>query len=219
MDAAQIEQEFEEGGSSIESFIAKNQNLLLLALGVLILLGGGYAFYKYNQTQQNVEANAEMFQAVKEFERDSLDKALNGGQFMGFEEIADVFSGTKVANMATYYSGIIYIRKGDYQTGLDYLEKFDKGDDMVSMAAYMAMGFAYEELGNPAKAASSFEKAAEVPDENESSTPTMLLNAGRNYEAAGNLAKAKRVYEEIKESYPNSSEALNIDKYIGRVSQ
>ncbi|MEM7655391.1 MAG: tetratricopeptide repeat protein [Bacteroidota bacterium] len=219
-DAEPIEQEMEEGGNSFESFVSENQRLLLLAVGILILLGGGYAFYKYNQAEQNVEANAEMFQAVKEFERDSLDKALNGsGNFMGFEEISSTFSGTKVANMADYYTGIIYLRKGDLQTGVEYLEKFDKGDDMVSMAAYAALGFAYEDLGDPSKAAGFFEKAARTPEENESTSPNMLLQAGRNYEAAGNASKAKDLYETIKEDYPNSSEALNIDKYLGRVSQ
>lgn len=219
-DAASIEQEMEEAGSSFESFVAQNQRLLLLAVGILIVLGGSFALYKYNQAQQNVEANAEMFQAVKEFERDSLSKALNGsGNFMGFEEIASTFSGTKVANMANYYTGIIYLKQGEVQTGIDFLEKFDKGDDMVSMAAYAALGFAYEDLGDSGKAASYFERAASTPEENESTSPNMLLQAGRNYEAAGNLSKAKNLYEKIKSDYPNSSEALNIDKYLGRVSQ
>ncbi|MEM7370641.1 MAG: tetratricopeptide repeat protein [Bacteroidota bacterium] len=216
--AAEIE--IEEESRSLDTFIQENSKLLLVGLGVIALLVVGYLFYLNNLGQQNLEANTEMFRAVKEFERDSLDKALTGGgQFLGFEEIAEVYSGTEAANLATYYIGIIYLRKGELETGIDYLESFSKSDNMLSASAYMAMGFAEEDLGNSAKAASHFEKAARTPDENDSTTPTMLLNAGRNYEAAGQLSKALNLYEEIKEEYPLSSEGINIDKNIGRVSQ
>ena len=47
----------------------------------------------------------------------------------------------------------------------------------------------------------------------------MLLNAGRNYEADGNLSKALSLYQKIKDKYPQSAEARDIDKYIGRVSK
>lgn len=214
-----IEEEIEEESRSLETFIRENSKLLLVALGVVALLVVGYLFYLNSLKQKNLEANTEMFQAVKEFERDSLDKALLGGQFMGFEEIVDVYAGTEAANLAKYYLGIIYLRKGEIETGVDYLEDFSKADNMLSSAAYMALGFAEEDLGNPSKAAGYFEKAARTPDENENTTPTMLLQAGRNYEAAGQLGKALSVYEEIKEDYPLSSEGLNIDKYIGRASQ
>ena len=89
----------------------------------------------------------------------------------------------------------------------------------MSMATYMALGFVYEDLGDRGKAASNFERAANVPGGNESTSPMMLLNAGRNYEADGNSSKALSLYKKIKDQYPNSSEARDIEKYIGRVSQ
>lgn len=215
-----VEVEIEEESKSLDTIIQENSKLLLVGLGVIALLVVGYLFYLNNLGQKNLEANTEMFRAVKEFERDSLDKALNGGgQFLGFEEIADVYSGTEAANLATYYIGIIYLRKGELETGIEYLESFSKSDNMLSSSAYMAMGFAEEDLGNSSKAAGHFERAARIPGENESTTPAMLLHAGRNYEAAGQAGKALSLYEEIKEEYPQSSEGINIDKYIGRVSQ
>ena len=219
-EAKVAEVEIEEESRSLDSFIQENSKLLLVGLGVIALLVVGYLFYLNNLDQQNLEANTEMFRAVKEFERDSLDKALNGsGQFLGFDEIAEVYSGTEVANLATYYIGIIHIRQGNLEDGIDYLKSFSKSDNMLSSSAYMAMGFAYEDLGDPSEAANYFEKAARTPGENEHTTPTMLLNAGRNYEAAGQASKALSLYKEIKEDYPQSSEGINIDKNIGRVSK
>lgn len=205
---------------SAESFVSENRNLLLVVAGVLVLLIGGYSFYRYSQRAKNTEAQEEMFQAVYYFEQDSLDKALRGdGQYLGFEDIADEYSGTDAANLSTYYLGMIYLKQGDLDTGIDYLKKFDTGDNMLSMAAYMALGFAYEDLGDPEEAASYFERAARTPGENDQTTPMMLMQAARNYEAAGKPAEARKIYERIKSEYPTSSEGISIDKYLGRVAQ
>ncbi|MEO1449163.1 MAG: tetratricopeptide repeat protein [Bacteroidota bacterium] len=218
-EAEVIEEVLEEGGSSIDTFIAQNKNLLLVGVGVILLIIGGLAFFNYTKEAQNTEAHAEMFRAVKYFEVDSLDRALNGdGGMLGFLDIENDYSGTAAANMAKYYIGIIYLKQGNTDDGIEYLESFSKGDDFLSMGAYTALGFAYEDQGDASKAASLFEKAARTPAENDKTTPTMLLNAGRNYEAAGNPGKAKSLYQEIKDEYPFSSEGLNIDKYLGRVA-
>lgn len=207
-------------GLSVEELISKNQNLILVGLGVIILLLGGWFFYRTLQQGQNEEAHAEMFRAIKYFEADSLNKALNGdGQYLGLLDVAEDYSGTGAANMANYYIGVIHAKQSDLNSAVEYLEKVNTSDDMLSMATFMALGFAYEDLGDAGKAASYFEKAAATPDENESTTPTMLLHAGRNYEAAGQTGKALEVYQQIKDDYPLSSEGINIDKYIGRVSQ
>lgn len=210
----------EEGGFSFEDFIANNKNLLLVAVGIIVILVGALVFYKTTTTQKNTTANAEMFQAVKYFEADSFNLALNGdGQYLGFLDISEEYSGTGAANQANYYMGIIYYKQGDLESSREYLEQVSTGDDLLSMSTYMALGFVYEDLGDRGKAASSFEKAANTPEENESTSPMMLLNAGRNYEAAGNASKALSLYNKIKDKYPLSSEARDIDKYIGRVSK
>jgi len=211
----------EEGKEvSVESFITDNRNLILVVAGIIVLVLGGYSFYRYNQRAKNTEAQEEMFQAVYYFEQDSLEKALRGdGQYLGFEDIADEYSGTDAANLATYYLGLIYLKQGDLDTGVDYLKQFKTGENMLSMAAYMALGFAYEDLGDPSEAASYFERAARTPGENSQTTPMMLMNAARNYEAAGEPGKARDIYQKIKSEYPTSSEGIAIDKYLGRVAE
>ena len=217
-----LDQEIDgEGGSfSMEEFLLGNRNLLLVGVGVIVLLIGGLAFYNSMNNQKNTEANSEMFKAVKYFEADSFNMAMNGdGQYLGFLDIAEDYSGTGAANQANYYLGIIYYKQGDLESSREYLEKVSTGDDLLSMSTYMALGFVYEDLGERGKAASNFEKAANTPAENESTSPLMLLNAGRNYEADGNLSKALSLYQKIKDKYPQSAEARDIDKYIGRVSK
>ena len=45
---------------------------------------------------------------------------------------------------------------------------------------------------------------------------TYILKAGITYEALGDYAKAIESYKTIKEQYPMSMEAMDIDKYISR---
>lgn len=209
-----------EGGFSIEEFVSENRNLVIVGVVILAIVVGALVGYNAMQKGKNTEAHAEMFQAVKYFESDSLNLALNGdGQYLGFYDIVEDYSGTSAANMANYYIGIIKHRQGDLEGSKDYLEKVSTGDNLLSMSSLMALAFVYEDLGNPEKAASLFEKAAYTPGENDSFTPTMLLNAGRNYEAAGNPGKALSAYQKIKDEFPTSTEAQSIDKYIARVSK
>ncbi|MEZ4828066.1 MAG: tetratricopeptide repeat protein [Bacteroidia bacterium] len=209
-----------ESGFSIEEFVVKNRNLLLIGVGVIAIVIAAVVGYNAMRSGKHTEASSEMFQAVKYFEADSFDLALNGdGLALGLLDIADDYSGTDAANLANFYIGSIYAKKGDLESAREYLEKVSLGDNLFSMSTLSALAFVYEDLGNPEKAASLFERAAFTPAENEALTPAMLLNAGRNYEAAGKPSKALDLYEKIKKDFPTSSEGLNIDKYIGRVSE
>ena len=42
------------------------------------------------------------------------------------------------------------------------------------------------------------------------------MKAGELYEMNGNYAEALKIYERIKDEYPESTEGITIDKYIAR---
>lgn len=207
-------------GSSFMRLIEKHQkNLLIGGIAVVVLI---VAFFGFNifRNRNNDKAQEEMFQAVQYFEQGQMDMALSGDSLnaKGFEEIISRYGGTDAGNQARFYAGVAAIEKGDRATGIQYLEKMKKGNGMLAMSAYMALGFAYEDEGNFNKAAANFESAASAIDENEHTTPTLLFHAGRNHEAAGNAKKALALYKRIKSEYPDSQEGASIDKYIGRAT-
>ncbi|MBO4740069.1 MAG: tetratricopeptide repeat protein, partial [Bacteroidales bacterium] len=72
----------------------------------------------------------------------------------------------------------------------------------------------YYELNNVKEAISCYEKAAKM-DDNEITAPYALFKAGMGYMQLGDNAKANEVFTKIKEQYPASTEARQIDKYIG----
>ena len=210
----------EEALSKTEKFIEKNQTILLIAIGVIVVVILGYFGFKRLYLQpREAEAQEQMFMAEKYFEMDSLNLALNGdGMYPGFLAIIDDYGMTKSANLSKYYAGVIYLKRGEYDNAIDYLKDFKGRDQIIGPMAKGAIGDAYMELNNPGKAVDYYIAAAELSD-NEFTSPLFYFKAGWTYEKLGKYSDAQKVYEKIKNDYPKSTEAREIDKYIARAKK
>jgi tetratricopeptide (TPR) repeat protein len=210
----------EEAFGKTEQFIEKNQMIILIVVGAIVVIVLGYfGFKKFYLAPKEKEAQGQMFMAEKYFEADSLSKALNGdGNYPGFLDIIDQFGITKSANLAHYYAGIIYLKKGEYEKAIDQLKKFKSSDVMVAPMAAGAIGDAYMELKQTEKAIEYYLKAADMR-KNDFTTPMLLMKAAWGYEELGKYDQALPLYKRIKEEYARSNEAREIDKYIGRAEE
>ncbi len=208
-------QAVEEALSKTEYFIEKNQNPILIFIGMLVIVILAYmGFNQFYLKPQEKKAQEQVFMAEKYFETDSLNLALNGdGLYPGFLDIMDDYKWTKTANLANYYTGIIYMKKGEYETAIAYLEDFDGDDEMVQPMAIGAIGDSYMELGNPDKAVAFYLEAANVST-NDITSPPFFMKAGWTYEINGEYSKAAEVYKKIKTEFSKSQEARDIDKFI-----
>jgi len=218
------EEEFEyeevEEQKGIEEIISENRYLILGIAGAVLLVIIGFIGFRFLKNSQNTEAQELMIEAPYYFEADSLNRALEGdNQNLGFLDIADEFSGTKAADQANYYSGIISLRQGNPDAAIDYLEKVPTTGSLLDPMKHIALANAYAAIGDFGSAASNFEKASKLPEENEHTTPHILFQAGESYELAGENGKALRLYKKIKNSYPEAGENMQIDKYIARLEE
>src|SRR3990170_5512157 len=129
-----------------EHWLERHPKIIVgIAAGILIIVGGYFAF-NYYKNNQNILAQNEMFQAVYYFEADSLDKALNGdGNNLGFLQIIDEFGITDAANLANYYAGVSYLKQGKYELSRLYLEDFSANDLLIQARAYSLFGDAFME--------------------------------------------------------------------------
>ena len=210
----------EEALGKTEQFIEQNQKvLIILVAAIVVIILGFFGFKRLYVSPLEEEAREQIFMAERYFEMDSLNLALHGdGNYPGFLDIIDDYGITKSADLAHYYAGIIYLRKGNFEEAIDHLEDFGGGDQIVASMAKGAIGDAYLELEMPEKAVRSYIKAAEM-NKNEFTTPAFYQKAGWTYEIAGQYGKAVKVYEKIKYDYPASIEAQEIDKYIARAKR
>jgi tetratricopeptide (TPR) repeat protein len=210
----------EEAFSKTEQYIEKNQKLILIIIGSLVVIFLAYfvGFRGYYLPKKEKDAQTQMFMAEKFFEMDSLNKALNGdGNYPGFLEIIDQYGLTKSANLAHYYAGICYLKKGDFQKAIDHLSSFNGKDEVVGPMATGAMGDAYMELKQVDKAAEYYIKAADQK-KNEFLSPMFLMKAGWAYEESGKFDQALAIYKRVKDEYARSYESREIDKYISKMN-
>ena len=207
----------EEVLGKTEQFIEKNQKILTIIVGIIVVLVLGYFGYKkFYLAPLEKEAQSQIFMAEMYFEQDSLNRALYGdGNYLGFLDIIDDYSSTKTGNLANYYAGICFLKKGEFEEAIDYLKNFSSSDQIIGPMASAAIGDAYMELGDPEKSITYYLEAAGKSN-NEFTAPTFLMKAAWTYEELGEYNKALKIYERIKKEFYTSYEAREIDKYIAR---
>lgn len=205
----------QESLSTAGMWIEKNQNAIEWTILCVVLVVFGWVLLNtYVIKPKHIEASNENAKAVVYFAQGDFEKALNGdeAECLGFEEIADKYGYFQEGELAALYAGICYYQLGDYEQAAVYLKKFKANDVNISPAAYQLLGDAYVQLEEYSKAVAAFESAAKSG--NEIIAPMSLKKAGLVYLEQGKKSAAKKAFEAIKNNYPASNEAQDIDKFI-----
>ena len=209
--------QIEETLSKTEQYIENNQENLVRIVGAIVVVIALFIGYqKLYIAPMEKEAQADMFMAELYFQKDSFNLALNGdGQYLGFLDIADEYSGTKAGQLANYYAGLSYLNTGDFENAIEYLDDFSSDDIILSSLALGCIGDAYMELEDADNALSYYEDAASYTD-NEFTTPRYMLKQAMIHEGNGDYADALALYKGIEADYKSSREGNGIEKYIAR---
>ena len=212
----------EETLNKNEAFILKYKNAIIGCVAALVVIIAGASIYKtYVSEPAENKASTVLAKNQELFQNEMYEQALNGDSLgnIGFLQIASEYSSTDAGNLANLYAGLCYAKLDKWQEAAQYLEKFDAADDqMISPAALGALGNAYAHLEQLDKAVSTLKKAAEKADNN-SLSPTYLIQAGQILESQGKKDEALKLYKQIKEKYFQSMQYQTIDEYIERVSE
>ena len=214
--AKQQANEFDETLAASKTFYEKHKNAILYGGGgVLAVIIAALLIHQFYITPRNNRANESIFYAEQLFNEGNYEKALNGdGENLGFLGVIDQYGSTKAGNIACLYAAKCYAETDKFQEAIDMLDKFDDcGDAMISPAAFALKGNCYAELGQNDKAADLLLKAAKKADNNTLS-PTCLLQAGQIFLAQGQKDKALDCFKQIKDKYQQSNIFYEIDKYI-----
>ena len=202
----------EQQVSKTEAFFEKYKKAIIggvvavVAIIVCVILVNNY----YLEPRSN-EASTELAKSQELFDAQQYDKALTG-----FQKVANEYSSTDAGNLAQLYIGLCQANLGKWQEAVNALENFSgKGDQMISPAAEGALGNAYANLKQYDEAVKHLTSAAKMADNN-SLSPTFLIQAGEILESQGKKDEALKLYEEVKEKYFQSMQYQSIDKYIER---
>ncbi len=198
-------------------FFEGNRNLVYGILGaavLLVIMGFGYGIFKDRQEDQAQEALAG---AVRLYEQSNWQAALDGSDGVkGLLEVAGDFGSRKAGNLALYYAADAYFKLGDKESALKYFRQFDNDDDALGAGAYAGEAAILESNGDFSAAGDRYKDAAEAYT-SEFTSARYLQNAGRNYEQAGEFNKARAVYQTIRNDFPDSAQANDVDMLMARV--
>ena len=211
----------EETLNKSEAFFLKYKKAIIAAVGAIVVIIGGAVLYKTYISEPNEQkASTAIAKGQEYFAQGLFQQALAGDSagFKGFVKLADEYSSTDAGNLANLYAGLCNAQLGKWEDAAKYLEKYDGADDaMISPVAEGALGNVYAHLNQLDKAVSHLKKAAEKADNN-SLSPTYLVQAGEILESQGKADEALKLYQQVKEKYFNSMMYSRIDEYIERVS-
>lgn len=202
---------------NMQSWYEKNKKLIntiatVVLVGLVAVIG-----WRFLNAGKEEKAATQMSFAQRYFEMDSLQKALNGdGQHQGFKNVIKKYGGTKAGNLSKYYAGVISLRTGDFKNAVKYLDDFNGKGTILGRAAAGALGDAHMELGATKKGIEAYEEAAS-DKEDEILTATYLQRLGMAYEMNKQPEKAKEAYKRVRDEYPTSSQARDIDRYLARL--
>ena len=223
---AEVFETLDTSASKAEEFVAKYQNIILIVIGVVTVgvLGSlGYQSFVVEPTSR--EAVGELNQAQYYFnlavngqDSDSLyARSIRGGEGRyGFDDIIKNYSGTPASDLASFSAGMAYLNMKDYNSAIEYLKDFISDDILLSAIANGSIGDSYSQLDQDDEALDYYIKAINA-SENDYTTPKYLFKAGLLSSALEKNSQALSYFKRIKDEYPNSTEAAQVDIQIGRL--
>ncbi|MBI3883274.1 MAG: tetratricopeptide repeat protein [Sphingobacteriales bacterium] len=210
-----------------KDFWAKFSKPVIYVGSAVILVAGGWLVYQnFIVAPKTAKANDAMFPAERIFDKmtqagfnaDSINLVLNGGNgTTGVLKIASTYSGTAVADRAHLIAGACYLHNKDFNNAVKQLEGFSTSATQIQSAAYSMLGDAYAELKNNDAAFSNYKKAATVNEKDEFTAPDGFFKAALFADAIGKSSDAIELFQKVKNNYPKSAPARDVDKYLARL--
>jgi tetratricopeptide (TPR) repeat protein len=193
---------------------------IFITIGVIGVIFLAYLLYSNNVRTENRQAITELGRVYPYYDSGEYALAIDGipeQNVNGLRDIVQNFGKTDSGRLATFYLANAYYHLGDYDNAYQYFDMYKGTDPLLGASALAGKASIHEIRGEYGIAASLFEQAATRFGET-AITPENLQHAGRNYIDAGEYQKALRVLEKLKNDYPESIFARDIDRFIAQIS-
>ena len=201
-----------------EIFEKYQKYIYYFVIVLIVIIGSQYYYKNFYLPSLEVDASEQLYGSVQEyFKKDSLKLALDGdGQNFGFNEIISEYSGTKSANIATYYAGLSEYKLGNYQKAIDRFNSFETDENVSKSIVKSLIGDSYSELKDYESALEHYQDAFYTCKEK--NLKSMFLF--KAHQVAMKLKKmdlSLEYLEKIKSNFKNTYYGKDIDKYISMV--
>jgi tetratricopeptide (TPR) repeat protein len=180
-------------------FVTENRNLVLGIGAAVVAVAALVYFYFSGKAADEISATRELRAVQSYIQQDQFKLAISGDPshgVKGLQAIVDDYGGTNAGNLARLYLGNAYLYTGQYDKAFDAYDDVG-GSPMIKAAGVSGLGAVYEARKEFAKAARMYEKSADMY-KNDLLDAERCFNAGRDYAMAGDKAKAKEMFDRVK---------------------
>jgi tetratricopeptide (TPR) repeat protein len=204
---------------SARHFWDRNSKFITYVGVALVLLVGGYfAYTNYFVEPEERKAEELIWRAQSYYSVDSFAKALSGdGQTQGFLRVISRHGGTKAGNLAKFYAGSCYLELGDFNNAIKYLKDFETDQPALKVRANGLLGDAYSEQGKKQEAIEYYTRAGNAWEDDDINAPEYLFRAALLNQELGKNKEAIALLKQIKDKFPMSPRANEVDKYLGKL--
>ena len=201
--AEERQDRFQTSVARSRSFFEENRALVIGAIvGLSVLVLGTIAFLAM-RAGQTAEASEALGGILTAYQSGDFETALAGtGDTPGLLEIADEY-GSRTA--APFFAADALFQLGRYDEAAEYFDMVDLGG-LFGASALAGRAAIHEVSGEHEDAAELYERAARAY-EGPATTPGYFLDAGRAFQAAGDLSGAERAYQAVLDDFEDTSEA------------
>jgi tetratricopeptide (TPR) repeat protein len=221
--------ETNEAVEKAKDFWAKfSKPIIYVGSAIIVVVGGWYGYNKFVKEPNEIKAADMIFPAEQlfdkmstqgNFNKDSINLVLNGGNGIstGILKLISNYGGTEVGNRAHLIAGSCYLHNGDFNNAIKHLKDFSTNAPQVQASAYLMLGDANAELKKNEDALDYYKKAAAVNTKEEFMTPEALYKAAMCAEVLNKTSEAIDLLKKIRDEYPKSSRAGDVDKYLAKL--
>jgi tetratricopeptide (TPR) repeat protein len=200
-------------------YFEENRSRLLLYAGILAAIVLAVIFYINNQKEKNSTAGLQLSRVMSIYDSGSYLEAIEGRQgtdIIGLKKIVEEYGGTENGEIAKIYLANSYIFLGKPDDAVKYYEDYSGSNDIFKATALAGEGGYYASKNEYEKAADLYRQASLVSEENVLN-PEYMLQAGINYLKAGDMERAKELFETIKKDYNTSSAFREVERYSAQI--
>ena len=200
---------FFEGMGRLNRYVAENRRTVLFgALGVLVLLLGGFGSASYMSTAKVRDA------AAFERARTSLEAESFAAARTGLDALANRGGGI-YRELAGFYSADLALRQGRFDEAAQAYEAFEArtATDYLRQAAINSRAHALERAERLAEALQAYDQAADIDGPYRLAA---LRSKARLAELSGQNEQARAALERLLELYPGASDTESL---AGRLSE
>ncbi len=204
----------------VTSFYEENKRVIGIITTVVVLAVIAVLVVVKNRADANDSAMLQLGQIGEVFSSGQYQAAIDGvpeRNIPGLRSIVDNYGSSRGGELARFMLASAYYELGKYDEALAQFEDFSAPDDMLAASRLAGIAQCYEAKKEFGEAAANFEKA-EGKNPKDIQAAEYLSNAARDYGLAGEKERAIELYKRLKKSYPTSSYARDVDRFVAQFS-